>query len=90
MYLVVVSGKVCGRGEAMNTILVKRWKESTAIGKREEYSIGGANLESLAKSIIENCGDLKGIIWAEVRVDAHATVLVEIDEPLNEKQEGEV
>ncbi len=62
----------------MSKILVKRWKETTALTKREEYSVDGENLEALAKSIIDQLGEKKEIVWAQVQIDARVIVLVEI------------
>lgn len=59
-------------------ILVKRWKETTATTKREDFSVDGENLEALAKSIIDQLGEKKDIIWAQVQVNARVTVLEEI------------
>jgi hypothetical protein len=62
----------------MSTILVKRFKETTAITKREEYRVDGANLEALAKSILEGIKEDGKVVWAQVQVDARVTVLVEV------------
>lgn len=59
-------------------VLVKRWKETTALTKREEYSVDGAELEALAKSMVDQLGEKKEIVWAQVQIETRVIVLVEI------------
>ena len=65
----------------MSTILVKRWKETTKLTRRTDVTLDGAVLEDAAKTIIREIGeDRKGIVWAQVQIDARVIVLEEIEE----------